>query len=295
MYGDIMKCNKCNKNITKGFIAFCEKCERYFCMNCLSQHKHHEFSFLKVKNGKISYRINTGISAAGIGMRYSKQYQDEEWVYRHQNCGHIRNTINKNQPIFYCIDGKIRCVDCFYNSNLDFADPMIKVENNKFLFLLTHNYEPHNLNFKFLCDNIGTKGKESKLTFSIENNKIHKIKDITVIIEAYAAKPVPQNESYYWYVEMINSNCILYEKFHFDSIRSNVTLKKELNIRIPNDFEIKKNTFFDTPRDTEKNEFEENGFLKVPNNLMIYAHFTYKTHSDFQYYSEVKNSIIKLI
>ena len=58
---------------------------------------------------------------------------------------------------------------------------------------------------------------------------------------------------------------------------------------------LKKNTFFDGYQENDKNEYEKDGFLKVPNNLMIYANFTYKTYSGFEFSSEIKNSIIQLI
>ena len=119
--------------------------------------------------------------------------------------------------------------------------------------------------------------------------------DIILTIEAYAAEPLPKNKSYAAYVDRLDSRCLIYEKLYFESIESKITLKKELKIKIPNDYEIKKNTFFDGYQENDENEYEKDGFLKVPNNLMIYANFTYKTYSGFEFSSEIKNSSIKLI
>lgn len=51
--------------------------------------------------------------------------------------------------------------------------------------------------------------------------------------------PCP-NTPYKWYIDSLYQNCIICEKLHFDLIETGVTLKKELSIKIPNDYEIKK-------------------------------------------------------
>ena len=289
-----MRCGKCKKNLNNETIAFCEKCEEYYCMNCSTKHRKHNLTFFKVKNNMLT-EISTRMGGAGIGKRHHKFYTDEKWIFRHQNCGHIENSLNKDQPIFLCEDNKIRCPKCFYKSKLNLANPLIEIKKNEFMYLLTQSYEPQNLNFDFTCDNIGIKGEKSKLILSIENNKKQPINDITLTIEAYAAEPLPKNKSYAAYVDRLDSRCLIYEKLYFESIESKITLKKELKIKIPNDYEIKKNTFFDGYQENDENEYEKDGFLKVPNNLMIYANFTYKTYSGFEFSSEIKNSIIQLI
>ena len=41
------------------------------------------------------------MGGAGIGMRHTKFTHDKNWIFRHENCRHIKNSLNKNQPIFY--------------------------------------------------------------------------------------------------------------------------------------------------------------------------------------------------
>ena len=289
-----MRCEKCKKDLNYKLIAFCEKCEKYYCMDCSIEHRKHNLTFHRLENNKLT-KISTRMGGAGIAKRHTKFTHDKNWVFRHQKCGHIENSLNKNQPIFFCKDRIIRCHECFYNSKVNLAIPLIEVEKNKFMLLLTHTYEPQNLNFNFSCENNGTKGEESKLILSIENNKKHPIRNIIVTIEAYAAEPLPKNRLYEEYIDMLYSRCLIHEKLHFDSIESKDTLKEKLNIKIPNNYEIKKNTFYEISRVNEENEFEKNGFLKVPDKLMIYADFTYKTHSGFEFSSEIKKCIIKLI
>lgn len=287
------KCEECNKTLNN-FFTYCETCEKYCCMECLVEHRDHNIVFFRYENGE-EIKINTGYSAAGMGKRHTKFFKDENMIFRHENCGHIENSLNKNQPIFDCEDKIIRCHECLYNSNLNLADPLIKIEKNNFRYLLTHSYEPQNLNFDLTCDEKGLKGKKIKLIVSIENNKKYPINDINMTIEAYAAKPLPDNESYEQYINGLSSRRLIHKKLHFESINPKIILKKELNIKIPKDYEIKKNLQSNIPENYEENEFEKNGFLKVPNNLMIYAEFTYKTFSGFEFYSEIKNCIIKLI
>lgn len=289
-----MICEECNKSLNDETIAFCEDCEKYYCMNCSTNHRKHELTFFRIENNELN-KISTRMGGAGIGRRHTKFFHDKKWIFRHGNCGHIKNSLNKNQPIFLCEDNKIRCPNCFYQYKRNLAIPLIEIEKNKFMLLLTHTYEPKNLNFNFSCKNIGTKGKDSKIKLSIENNKKYSITDISITIEAYAAEPLPKNEIYETYADMLYSKCLIHKKLHFKSIEPKIILKKELKIKIPDDYEIKKNTFYNIPCNNGKNEYEKDEFLKVPNNLMIYADFTYKTFSGFEFSSEIKNCLIRLI
>ena len=82
-----MKCDSCGKTLKDGIIAFCEKCEKYYCMNCYTKHRNHGIIFKRFRDGILT-NINTGVSAAGIGDTHHKFYKDIEWFLRHDLCEH---------------------------------------------------------------------------------------------------------------------------------------------------------------------------------------------------------------
>ena len=276
-----MNCDLCGETLKNGIIAFCEKCEKYYCMNCYTKHRKHQLIFKRLSEGRVT-NINTGISGAGIGDTHQKFYKDENWVLRHHLCEHVKEDMELGKVIFYCSDGNIRCSKCFYESNLNKADPIMKNDENKLLLLLTHTYEPQNLEFTFDCDDEGIKGEEIGLHLTIINNKLHDIEDINIDIEAFAAKPLPKNTSLNMYRETMQSKYLILKTFHYDVIKSKTEFKIELKVRIPKNREINKNQIVNLVIDDKiKNEYVQDALLNVPDNLMIYAHFSYKTYSGF--------------
>ena len=287
-----MKCNSCGKTLNDEMIAFCEKCEKHYCMDCYTKHRNHKLIFKRLENDILT-RINTGITGAGINDTHHKHYTDEQTVLRRRCCEHVKEDMELGKVIFRCEDGKVRCAECFYKSKINNADPIMKTDENKLMLLLTHTYEPQNLEFEFNCDDEGTKGEEITLNLAITNNKLHDIEDININIEAFAAEPLPENTSLNMYREQMYSKYLLFKKFHFDEIKSKEPFKIELEVKIPKDGEIEKNQFTDFYEGME-NEYEKNETLTVPDKLMIYAHFTYKTCSGFRYWSYVESDVVNL-
>ena len=73
-----MKCDSCGKTLSDEIIVFCEKCEKYYCMNCYTKHKRHKLVFKRLTDDIIT-NINTGVGGAGIGDTHHKFYTDEKW------------------------------------------------------------------------------------------------------------------------------------------------------------------------------------------------------------------------
>lgn len=289
-----MNCDSCGKILKDELVAYCEKCEKFYCMNCYTKHRNHKLIFKRLANDVLT-NINTGISGAGIGDTHHKFYTDEEWILRHSLCLHAKEDMELGKVIFYCEDNKIRCSKCFYESKMNNADPIMKNDENKLMLLLTHTYEPQNLEFTFKCDKEGIKGNEITLNLTIINNKLHDIKDIDINIESFSANLLPENTSLNAYREQMNSKYLINKTFHFDVIKSKKQLKVELKVKIPKDGEIKVNQFVNfTINEELENEYVKGGFLKVPNELMIYAQFSYKTYSGFKYWSYVESDIVNL-
>ena len=44
-----MKCDSCGKTLSDEIIVFCEKCEKYYCMNCYTKHKRHKLVFKRLE------------------------------------------------------------------------------------------------------------------------------------------------------------------------------------------------------------------------------------------------------
>lgn len=288
-----MKCDSCGKTLSDEIIVFCEKCEKYYCMNCYTKHKRHKLVFKRLTDDIIT-NINTGVGGAGIGDTHHKFYTDEEWVLRHNPCPHVKEEMELEKVIFYCEDGKIRCSKCLFDSKINRANPIMKIDDeNRLMLLLTHTYEPQNLEFIFNCDNNGIKGEEITLNLTIMNNKLHDIEDININIEAFAAEPLPENTSLNIYREQMYSRYLILKTYHFDEIKSKKSFKIELKVKIPKDGEIKKNQFVNISEDIE-NEYVKDEVLNVPDKLMIYVQFTYKTYSGFKYWSYVESDVVNL-
>lgn len=288
-----MKCDSCEKTLKDETIAFCEKCEKYYCMNCSINHKHNEINFLRIDDNQLT-RINTGVGGAGIGDTHHKFYTDKEWISRHRQCEHVKQEIEIGKPIFYCKDGKIRCADCLYESEITIVEPIIKIEDNKLLLLLTHTFEPQNLEFAFKCDKNGLKGEKVTLKLIIENKKSKEIRNIDICIESFAADPLPKNKNLNIYREEMYSRYLIYKEIHIPSINSKERKTIELEVDIPKDGEIKENQFVNFEIDRIENKNNSLKSLKVPNILMIYAQFTYETVLGFRYWSYAEGEIIKL-
>lgn len=291
--GDIMKCSGCGKDLNDGLMSFCEKCEKYYCMDCSRKHNVHRLTFTRLENNHL-ININTGVSGAGIGDIHQKLYTDLEWISRKRTCEHVDSMIKLDYPIFLCDDGKIRCHNCFYESGITLTDPLMKIDDKRLMWLLPHTYEPYNLDFTFECEEAGIKGGEVNMSLTIQNHKQNPIGDINIQIQSFAAKPLPDNISFLEYCDGLYQNYIIFKEFHFDILSSGKDLKIEFKARIPLDFEIKKGQFCDFSFDEENDEYSNNGFLKIPDNLMIYASFNYKTVSGFRYYSDIEANIVEL-
>lgn len=291
--GEIMKCSNCERNLNDEIIAFCEKCEKYFCMECSSKHNSHRLTFARLENNNL-IKINTGVSGAGIGDIHHKFYTDFEWISRKRKCEHVDSMIKSYYPIFFCEDGKIRCFNCFYESGITLTDPLIKIDDERLMWLLPHTYEPYNLDFIFNCDEVGVKGEEINLSLIIQNNKQNPIEDINVHVQSFAAEPLPDNISFLEYFDGLYPNQIIFKKFHFDTLDSGKNLKIDFKLRIPLDFEIKEGQFCNYSFDDKDDEYCVEGFLKIPNSLMIYADFDYKSCSGFRYYSSTECNRVNL-
>lgn len=287
-----MECSDCGKDLNDGIISFCEKCERYYCMDCSRKHNNHRLTFARLDNNQL-IDINTGVSGAGVGDIHHKFFTDLEWVSRKSKCNHVDVMIESGYPIFLCEDGQLRCFNCFYESGITLTDPLIKVGDERLMWLLPHTYEPCNLNFSFNCDKQAVKGEDINLSLTIQNHKQNPINDINIQVQSFAADPLPDNIPFFEYFDGLYQNYLIFKEFHFDILDPGNDLKIDFKVKIPLDFEIKKEQFCDFSVD-EDDKYSNNGFLKLPDNLMIYASFNYKTVSGFRYYSDIEANIIEL-
>lgn len=288
-----MKCSDCGKDLNDGLISFCEKCEEYYCIECSRKHNNHRLTFARVENNHL-ININTGVSGAGIGDIHQKLYTDLDWISRKRKCVHVDSMIKLNYPIFLSDDGKLRCHNCFYESGITLTDPLMKIDDKRIMWLLPYTYEPYNLDFTFECEERGVKGGEVKMSLIIQNHKQNPIEDINIQIQSFAAKPLPENISFLEYSDGLYPNQIILKKFHFDTLDSGKNLKIDFKVRIPLDFEIKEGQFCNFSFDDGDDEYCVEGFLKIPNSLMIYADFDYKSYSGFRYYSSTECNIVNL-
>ena len=162
------------------------------------------------------------------------------------------------------------------------------------MYLFTRKFDPQNLEFRFECDDEGIKGENVNLTLTIRNNKLHDIEDINIKIESFAAEPISENTPVNIYRETTSPQYLILKTLHFDTIKSKEEFKYELSVRIPEDDEIKEFQIINSDDGCITPNNVENKTLKVPDNLMFYAQFTYKTFSGFQYWSYVETDIVKV-
>ncbi|WP_405268525.1 hypothetical protein [Methanobrevibacter sp.] len=288
-----MNCCNCNKELDNEIIAFCEKCEEYYCMKCTKGHNHHGLSFFEYKNNE-KYLIPIGFTAAGPNDRHTQFYYEKEWILNNLGCEHVLKKLNEGLPVFNCENNKFYCDQCFHDSKLKYIRPLMKSEDGIIQSLIPYKFHPFNLDFNFSCDD-GTKGKSINSRISIKNNKKNDITDIKIVIESYAADPLPKNKSYDMYLDKIYPYYILCKELHHDLIKSEGILTIDIKLDIPLDGEIKKGQFLkEYYDDGTTNNYCENGLLNIPKELMIYAYFTYKTCSGNTFYSYVKTDIINI-
>lgn len=284
-----MKCSDCGKTLTEGPIAYSEKYETFYCINCAKEHVKHALTFFIYENKNL-IPLDVGLSGAGPTDIHHKFYTDDEWVFRHITCSHLVCGSDLDKVIFYCEDGKIRCSDCLYEDNIHFADPLLRDKSSTdefgdIMWLLPFTYEPYNLDFIFECDNHGIRGEHINVEIMLKNNKKLPICDINFDVESFSADPLSENESFSYYLEKNFSRTLILKKLHFDKLEPDNKLKINFEIKIPLDGEIKENQFYGVP--------SKNG-LNVPNELMVFARFNYKTAVGYLHKSEIEHVILKI-
>lgn len=277
-------------------------------MNCCHKHVNDDLVYLKWKNNQLK-RLKVDVGGAGLGKPFHKHYVNFEWVLRHNRCEHLQDANDIKYPIFYCSDGKLRCSECLYEENIENADPLMKSDSpnengDDILLQLPFTYEPHNLEFSFNCDSTGVKGGEINTKIIIENNKKHPIRDVILTIESFAAPIWDGNKPYGRHYENNSSKLILLKEFKIDLIESNDSLEILSKLKIPQDNEIQENQLINsiygetsTDDETDNLSTSENSSaesLKIPDNLMIFAKFNYKTVSGYEYKSTLETEIVKI-
>lgn len=300
-----MKCNDCGREI-KRYFTFSEKAEVYYCIDCCHNHVDDDLVYIKIKNKQL-IRLNVGVSGAGIGNQFQKHYTNEEWILRHERCEHLQDFNNLKYPMFYCMDGKLRCSECLFDEDIDRADPLMKNEfvnenKNNILRQLPFTYEPHNLEFSFECDENGVEGKEINGKVIIKNNKKFPIKDIKLIIESFSAPPWDGNKPYGIHCENNYSKLIIFKEFKIDLIESNDFIEISTMLKIPKADEIKENQFLnniyrDSLEQQNKGTVNSNKLLnplKIPNELMVFAKFNYKSYSEYEYKSTIETKLVNI-
>lgn len=291
---DAMRCDNCNKDLNNEIIAYCEKCEEIYCMSCCKGHSH-GLSFMRYEHGQCS-TIGIGITGMGYIDVHKKLYCDCDEILENSKCEHVEKEMNEGQPIFSCEDGMIRCSDCFYNSGMQTIQPLIKLEDsNKLIWLFPSSFEPLNLNFQFTCDDEGIKGEHINANIKIENNKKNSIKDVNIAVYAFATDPCPNNMTYGEYTEGLYPYYLIIKHLYVDSINSCDILEMDFELKIPKNGEIKINQFeeFYIVDETE-NIYCNGGLLDVPDNLMFYACFSYKTYSDHVFISYIETDVVNM-
>ena len=287
-----MKCSQCNETLNDEIVGFSEESEKYYCIKCCRDHKH-EFTFFEYRDGNLN-PIPIGFTAAGINDFHKQFFYEREWIENRMGCPHALEKLDKGQPIFECSDKKFRCSECFYDSDFEDIIPLMKSDDGQILSIIPRKIPPFNLDVKFNCDDYGIKGQNINSTLSIINNKKNAITDIYVVVEAFAAKPLPENVSYPQYHDKIYPCCVFRKEMRNDLIKSEDKLTFEFNIAIPRDGEIKKGQFLKYPYEMELSEEYGETRLDIPKELMIYAQFTYKTCSGHTFYSYVETDVVKI-
>lgn len=277
-------------------------------MDCCHKHVNDDLVYLKCENNRLK-RLKVEVGAAGLGNPFQKHFVGSEWVLRHNRCNHLQDVDYIKYPIFYCYDGKLRCLECLNEENIEIATPLMKNDNpneygNDILLQLPFTYEPHNLEFSFDCDSTGIKGEKINGKIIIKNNKKHPIREIKLSIESFAVPPWDGNKPYGRYYNQNSSKMIFFKEFIVDLIESNDILEISTKIRIPKDNEIQKNQLFnnlygETSNDDENDylsisENSSSELLKIPDNLMIFAKFDYKTVSGYKYNSAIETETVNI-
>lgn len=281
----MLRCSDCNKQLNNEEITYCEKCEKYYCMECCYKHSNHGIVFFRYENEQL-YKIHVGVSGAGGGDIHDKFYEENKWILTRKKCEHATKMLENNKPLFFCEDGKIRCNECFYSEKLNIADPILKVNSEKFMWLIPSTYDPYNIEFKFECDKEGMKGEYINLNIFIKNNKKFPITNLCINVESFAN----DFDSKWW--ESDESQCLFLTKIYVNTIKSEKEIHIPLKIYIPQDDEVKEYDFVESD---EYYEFPaEINKLKVPNNLKIFLNFTYTTSSGFDYWSYTKEAIVRI-
>lgn len=271
----MLRCRGCNKQLNNNDLAYCEKCEEYYCMECCYKHVNHGIVFFRYENEKLN-KINVGVSGAGGGDIHDKFYEKNNWIMTQKTCEHAINILENNKPLFFCEDGKIRCYECFFDEKINIADPILKVNTDTFMWLLPYTYDPYDLEFEFECDNKGIKGQSINSSIIIKNNKKFPITDLCIKVESFA-----DDIDNYW-MESSESRCLISTKIPIGIIDSQKEIKIPLKIYIPKDDEVKEYDFVDYSFADEYSEFpNDTKKLKVPNNLKLFVCFSYRTISGF--------------
>lgn len=289
-----MKCDECNKQFNNEIIAYCEKCEKIYCMDCCKGHSH-GLSFMRYENNEF-FTIDIGVTAMGYVDYHEKVYSQQEEVLKNSRCPHVENKLNEGQPIFLCEDGKFRCSDCFYNSDMKTIRPLIKLnDESKLIWLIPSNFDPFDLNFKFECDDSGVKGENISANIKIKNNKKNPINDVNISVYAFAADPCPNNLSYGEYTDDLYPYFLIIKHLHHDLIKSNEVLDINFKLKIPHDGEIKINQFEELYIvDEDENSYCKEGFLNIPEKLMFYSCFSYKTYSQHVFISYIESVLVNI-
>lgn len=284
----MLRCCECNKELNNEDITYCEKCEEYYCMECSYKHVNHGIVFFRYENEKLK-RILVGVSGAGGGDIHYKFYEKNNWISTRKTCEHAENMLKNNKPLFFCEDGKIRCHECFYEEKIDKADPILKVNDELFMWLIPYTYDPYDLEFDFECDEKGIKGQYINSKIIIGNNKKFPITDLCIQVESFA------NDIDNYWEESNESQCLISTKVTIDKIDSKKEIEIPLKIYIPQDYEVKEYDFVDFSFEEEYYGFQEDvKTLKVPKDLKIFVSFSYRSSSGFNYHSYVKSKIIKI-
>ena len=291
---DAMRCDNCNKDLNNEIIAYCEKCEEIYCMSCCKGHSH-GLSFMRYERGQCS-TIGIGITGMGYIDVHEKLYCDCDEILENSKCEHVEKKMNEGQPIFSCEDGMIRCSECFYNSDMKTIRPLIKLnDTNKLIWLIPSSFDPLNLNFQFTCDDKGIKGEHINANIKIENNKKNPINDVNIAVYAFSADPCPNNMTYGEYTEDLYPYYLIIKHLYVDSINSYDVLDIDFKLKIPKDGVIKINQFEEFYIvDESENIYCNGGRLDVPDNLMFYTCFSYKTYSNHVFVSYIETDVVNM-
>ncbi|MEE0025253.1 hypothetical protein [Methanobrevibacter sp.] len=287
-----MKCAECKKELNNELIAFCEKCEKYYCISCSSNHGH-KLSFCDYTNNKLT-TIPIGITAAGINYTHRQFYFEKEIILNKMGCEHIIDKLDNGLPIFEGEDNLFYCSNCFYNSKLKYIRPVMKSNDGQIFSIIPNKIPPFNLDFKFNCEKLGTKGQTIKSRILIRNNKENPITDVEMIIESFAADPLPADIPYPHYYDKIYPYCIFKKRIKQNIIESKEIFNIEVKLDIPLDGEIKKNQFLQFYDENKDNKFLNEELLNIPEKLMIYAQFSYKTCPGNKFFSYLETDIVNI-